>query len=337
MKLLEELMNAYGVSGREENVRKIIVKHIRPFVDELYIDKIGNLIARKKGKGHKVMLAAHMDEIGMIVKNIDAAGKIWIATIGGLEPIVVIGQRVFIAAKKKRIYGVISTREITHDIKVKEVPKQEDLFIETGMKKEELARDGVEVGSYVSLLQPIMWLGKHRISGKALDDRIGCYILIQLAKKLKKSKNEVYFVFTVQEEIGLYGARTSAYEIEPDWAVVVDVTNTDNGLKGSEKHIGKGPTVTVKDADFIANKHLNEKLEEIAKKKKIPIQWDIAEVGTTEAISILISKTGVAATVVGVAVKNLHSPVVIAYKKDIEQAIELIEGLLQNPPALEKL
>jgi len=337
MKLLEELMNAYGVSGREENVRKIIAKHIKPFVDELYIDKIGNLIAKKKGKGHKVMLAAHMDEIGMIVKNIDVKGKIWIATIGGLEPIVVIGQRVFIAAKKKKIYGVISTKEIMHDIKVKQLPAAEDLFIETGMKKEELQKCGVEVGSYVSLIQPIQWLGKHRISGKALDDRIGCYILIQLAKRMKKSQHEVYFVFTVQEEIGLYGARTSAYEIEPDWAIVVDVTNTDDGLKGSEKHIRKGPTITVKDADFIANKHLNEKLEEIAKKKKIPIQWDIAEVGTTEAISILISKAGVAATVVGVAVKNLHSPVGIAYKKDIEQATELVEGLLKNPPSLEKL
>lgn len=337
MKLLEELINAYGVSGREESVRKIIARRIKPFVDELYVDKIGNLIAKKNGKGHKAMLAAHMDEIGMIVKNIDERGKIWISTVGGLEPMIVIGQRVFIDAKKKRIYGVISTRDIMHDAKVKTLPTPSDLFIETGMKRKELEKAGVEAGSYVSLIQPIMWLGKNRISGKALDDRIGCFMLVELAKRLKKSKNELFFVFTVQEEVGLYGARTSAYEIEPEWAVVLDVTNTDDGLRGSEKHIGKGPTITVKDADFIANKHLNEKLEQIAKARKIPIQWDISEEGTTDAISILISKAGVAATVVGVAVKNLHTTVGIAHKNDIEQAIRLVQGLLESPPRLEKL
>lgn len=336
--LLEKLMNCFGVSGAEENICRIIAKEIKPFVNELSIDSIGNLIAHKKGKGPKVMLAAHMDEIGLMVKGIDEKGKIKVSIVGGLEPLVLISQRVFIKTDLKTINGIITTKEIAHDMKIKKQLSEEDIYIETGMAKQELEKNKLEVGNYVSLAKTIQWLGRNRIAGKALDDRVGCFVLIELAKKLKKLKlnNELFFVFTVQEEVGLYGAKTSAYSINPNWAIVVDVTNTDDGTSGSEKYIGKGPTVTLKDPEFIANKHINERLEEIAKRKKINIQWDVTETGTTDAITISMSRAGVPSSVVGVAVENLHSTIGLAHVRDIEQAVTLLEELLKKPPKLNR-
>ena len=229
MDLLYELLDAFGVSGSEENIRKIIIKEIKRYVDDIHVDRSGNLIAHKKGKRPRVMFAAHMDEIGLIVKNIVSSGKINFSNIGGIETLSLIGQRVFIKTKSGNVFGVITTDDMSNAFDVTEKPKLTDLFIDTGLNKQELIKLGIKTGDYIYFKRKSINLGNNDIfSGKALDDRIGCYILVELAKKLKKVKNEVYLTFTVQEEIGLYGAKTSAYNIDPDWAIAVDVTSSDD-------------------------------------------------------------------------------------------------------------
>lgn len=329
--LLEKLIAAYGVSGSEEDVRGIIHKEIKKYVDEVYVDKIGNLVARKKGARPRVMLAAHMDEVGLVAKNISEDGKVYFSLVGTIEMSTLLGQRVLVRNSKKRVIGVVSTEKMEEGVAMKETPSLDDMFVDFELSKKELEKAGIGIGTFMVFEQTTEYLDEgNTISGKALDDRVGCYILIELAKRLKKAKNEINFVFTVQEEIGLYGAKLSAYNIEPDWAIVVDVTYVSE--KNSAKLVGRGPCITVKDVSMIGNRCINQWLLDIAKKKKIPVQLDVSDFGTTDALNISLSRGGVPSTALCVAIKNIHSAVGVASLKDIENAIALLHELLKNPP-----
>lgn len=333
MELLNRLINMHGVSGFEANVRDVIKKEVRQHVDTMTTDKFGNLLARKKGKKPMLMLAAHMDEIGLMVKSIHDNGKIYLSTIGGFEPLTILGERVTIKTGKGSITGIVTTNEISDDRFIKELPRLRDMFIDTGLTKEQLKKNGVDVGTNIDLSTHYGELGNiDYISGKALDDRIGCYILVELAKRIKKPKNEIYFAFTVQEEIGLYGGATSAYNVNPDWAIAVDVVNSNDSSDDVTKSLGKGPCITIKDAAMITDVCIDNWIKKIAKKNKIPIQLEVSDVGTTDALEISLTKGGVPSTVVGVAVRNLHTAVGIAHKKDIENCIKLLDVLIKNPP-----
>ncbi len=326
-------MNAFGVSGYEEEVREILKREIRKHISDIKVDKLGNLIAHKKGKPPRIMIAAHMDEIGLIIKYIDYKGRIYFSSLGGFEPLTLLGQRVHVFTKRGMVNGFISIDEISNDSIINKLPNLSDMFVDTGLGKEELAHLGVEIGSCLSVgYRHNFNLGKKEIiSGKALDDRIGCYVLTELIKKSHKFKNEIFFVFTVQEEIGLYGARTSAYEINPDYALVAEVTSSDDMKSEPIIQIGKGPCLTIKDAESVSNKTLNKWILKIAKRKNIPIQLDVNDVGTTDALTISISKGGVPASVICVPVRNIHSSMGIAHTSDIQNAILLFEELLKNP------
>src|SRR3989344_2328749 len=334
--LLEELLNAFGVSGSEANIRKIIIREIKKYVHDIHVDKSGNLIAHKKGKRPKVMLAAHMDEIGLIVKNIDNKGRILFSTIGGIDPLALICQRVSVETKKGLVYGVITMNNMSNSFDFNDKPKLNDLFVDTGLNRKELFNLGIKTGDYIYYKRKTINLGnKNLVSGKALDDRIGCYILVELAKRLKNVKNEVYLVFTVQEEVGLYGARTSAYAVDPDWAVAVDVTNADD-FSGdvSTISIGSGPSITIKDAEMLGNREIDNLIIKIAEKNKIPLQLDVSDFGTTDALNISLSKKGVPSVALNVPVRNLHTTIGIANRQDIENAVKLLELLLKNPPKI---
>jgi endoglucanase len=333
MDLLEKLTSTFSVSGNEEKVRNLIQNEIKKYVDEVYVDKVGNLIAHKGGKSPKIMLAAHMDEIGLMVKSIDSSGRIYISEIGGADPVMLLGERVHIETKKGMIHGVITTKEVNDGIFLSQIPKLEEVFVDTGLNGIELKKFGIEVGSFLSLEREMKYLGSENIiCGKAFDDRIGCFILIELAKRLKKSKCETYFVFTIQEEVGLVGAMTSAYIVEPDWAIAVDVLDTSDARADPVITLGNGPAITIKDAQMIGDKMLNDYLIKTAKKKKINTQRDVSDIGTTDAASIYITKGGVPSTVIGVPIRNLHTAVAVANKDDIEDTIIVLEEFLKNPP-----
>ncbi len=334
MELLTSLLNASGVSGSESEIRNLISKYIKPYVDVVKIDPLGNLIAHKKGKGSKVMLAAHMDEVGLMVKAILPNGKIVVSEIGGIEPTIYIGQVAFISIKKRKLYGVITTKEVSDDHGVTELPHVLDLLLDTGLTRRELLNLGISPGDFIALQPNAMFLGKKEIiCGKALDDRIGCYILLEVAKKLNKLNRNIYYVFTVQEEIGLFGAKTSTYQVDPDWAVAVDVVNANDCGSASyiTKTMGLGPVLTMKDAEMISNRCIDDWIRGVAKKNKIKLQLEVSSLGTTDAARIALDKKGVPSTVLGVPVRNLHTNIGIAHLKDINDAIKLLSELLKDP------
>jgi putative aminopeptidase FrvX len=333
MDLLEKLIATPGVSGDEDRVRELIKKEIKKYVDDVSTDKLGNLIAHKKGKHPKVMLAAHMDEVGLIVKGIGPKGRLFISAIGSLDPVMLLGERLHIETKKGIIHGVITTSDVNDGEIVSTIPKTEDLFVDTGLTRKQLEAIGIDVGHFLAFERDLYFLGSDKIiCGKAFDDRIGCYILIELAKRLKNIRNEMFYVFTIQEEIGLVGAITSTYKVQPDWAIAIDTTETCDASGDVTKTIGGGPCITIKDLETIGNKTINKWLIDIAKKKKIPIQRDVTDVGMTDAATISITRGGIPCTVVCVPIRNLHTATSVAHKDDIENTIKLLEELFKSTP-----
>ncbi len=284
------------------------------------------------------MLAAHMDEIGLMIKRIDDNGFIRISLIGGIEPITLVGQAVKLIRQDGTSIcnGVVTMGEIHDDSEIKNPPKVEFLYVDTGLTKKELAKKGIDIGTYIVPDHRFRHLGKKEIiSGKALDDRIGCYLLIKIAEKLKNYRGlDIYYVFTVQEEIGLYGAKTSVYEISPDWGIAVDVTvATDSDIQRGPR-LGTGPYLTVKDSEIIANPKIDDHIKALAKKHKINLNLEVLDYGTTDATNIMLSGGGVPSTIFGVAVRNIHTSIGVAHYDDIQQAIKLAVIILKNPPKL---
>ncbi len=333
MQLLKKLSEALGPSGYETQVRQIINQEIKHYVDEIYVDKFGNLIAHKKGNSPKVMIVAHMDEIGFMIKNIEDNGLIKCSDIGGSDPSIFVGEKVNIKTKEGWIKGVITTKKVCDGERQKNKVELTDIVVDTGLSKEELIKLDVEIGSYTFIEKGFDFLGSEDyITGKALDDRIGCYIICELVKKVKYLNGDIFFVFTAQEEVGLHGATTSTYNIKPDWSIVIDVTNTNEFSESPSISVGKGPCITIKDASMIGNRCINNWITEIAKKNKIPIQYDVGELGTTDALNISISRGGVPSAVLGVAIRNMHTTIGVANRKDIENTIKILELLLKDPP-----
>jgi tetrahedral aminopeptidase len=327
--LMHKLINAQGISGNESEIRKLIIKEVKKYASSIKTTKMGNLIVRKKGTGPKLMLTAHMDEIGLMVKSIDKHGKIGFSTIGGIVSDVLVGERVHIQGKKDKIFGIITCDQISNDEEISERIELKDMYVDTGYWKPKLKKLGIEVGNYITF-EPHGNCPCHKklLFGKALDDRIGCYVLIQLLKKLRSSAYDLYFVFTVQEEIGAYGSKASAWEINPDLALVVDVTDADDNAEESSKILGNGPVLTVKDEEVISDKKMIEKIKILARKNKIPIQLEVTDVGATDALGIAVFKTGVPTAIIGVPIRNLHSSFSFAHPRDINSLIKLLTILL---------
>jgi len=332
MELLEKLINLSGISGDEHDVRNFIIKEAKKHFKNVKVDRMGNVIVRKKGVRPRILFLAHMDEIGLMVSAIGKKGRISISPIGGIDPNILIGQRVYIEGNKGKIGGVITNPDVLNGFELEENLKMEDLFVYTGLTKKELKDKGIRVGSYINFTEACNYctLGnKNIVGGKALDDRIGCYVLLDLMKNLK-TKNEVVFVFTVQEEVGLYGAKTSVFNLEPDYAVAVDVTGHDDD-KGTML-LGNGPSLTIKDAEMIGNKCLNDYLINAAKRLKINLQLEVSDLGTTDATSVFVAKGGIPSSVLGVSVANLHTTVSVANRKDIENTVKVLREFLKKAP-----
>ncbi len=338
MELLERLINAHGVSGNEGQIREVIRKEITPLVDEVWTDSSGNLVAHEKGRPPRIMLSAHMDEIGLMVREITTNGLLLCAAVGGVNPLAMIGTRVTVEGAKEDVHGLITTREISCGYDVEELPGIDDLAVDTGLSREELIRRGVTVGSFLEPNKQTNWLVHgDMISGKALDDRVGCYVLIEVARQLRKSKQDVFFAFTVQEEIGLYGAKTSAFAIRPRWAIVVDVTPALDLAEDADKStvisVGSGPCLLHMDESFIADAGLNRVILDVADKLGIKLQHEVSSFGTTDATNISTVRRGVPAATVSVPVRNVHSTLEIANRHDVAGAIKLLVELLRKPPA----
>ena len=335
MELLRKLSEAAGIPGHEEDVRTIARTALKGHVDAIEVDRLGNLVAHKKGKGPKVVVAGHMDEIGFLVSHVDEeTGFLRIEPVGGFDPRTLIASRVTVHAKGGGLLGLIGTKPIhilSDDEKKKDVRIQ-DLFVDVGLPGKMVAKK-VRMGDPVTLVQSFTQVGK-LVSGKALDDRLGVYVGIEAVKRLKTHQADVYFVGTVQEEVGLRGARTSAFAINPDIGVALDVTLACDmpGVSAHEQitKLGKGVAIKLKDSASISHPGLVRFLVALAETKKIPYQMEILPRGGTDAGAIQLAREGAAVVTLSVPTRYVHSVVEAAHVDDIEASIKLLTAFLEN-------
>jgi endoglucanase len=342
MELLRKISEAPGVSGFEYGISEIIKKELQGFVDKIEEDKFGNIYAYK-GNGEKtIMITAHMDEIGLIVKHIDDKGFIRFAKIGGILDHVLLGLRVIIHGKYKKVYGVIGCKAI-HIMKEeerKQLVTYDKMFIDTGLSKEQLEKYGIGIGTPITIERDLIELENDLIVGKAMDDRAGCYILIEALRKAKPV-NRIVAVFTVQEEVGLRGATISSYNVKPDIGIAIDTTIAGDHPEVSESEapvkIGKGPVIVVADGrreslggGLLANSLVVNWLIELANRLGIKYQLGVLEGGTTDAAAIQLSRGGIPSGCISIPTRYLHTFSEVVSKKDLEDGIKLVIGLMES-------
>jgi putative aminopeptidase FrvX len=322
--IINKLTNTFGPSGNERKVADLIGDILKGKVDEIKTDALGNLICIKKGSGKKIMLAAHMDEIGIIVSYIDKKGFLRFSGVGGINPFVILGQRVIF---ENGTVGVIWYEENIDDIKN---IKLEKMYIDIAAKSQEDAEKLVSVGD-MAVFESGTTLQNGRIISRSMDNRIGCAILVQTALNQPETDNEIYYVFTAQEEVGLRGARTAAYGIMPDLALAVDVTTTGDTpeCKPMTVNIGDGPAIKIKDRSVIAHPEIKDRLIKCAKEYNIPHQFEILVHGGTDAGSIHTTAGGIPSGGVAVPTRNVHNSAEIVDMKDVENAVKLIEAFIR--------
>jgi len=340
--LLEKLSNAHGISGYEGNVRAIIKKEIEPYVDEVRIDTFGNLIAIKKGKSPSVMLAAHMDEIGLMVKYVDDEGFIRFAKVGNWFNQTLVNQRVLLHTKKGVVAGVIGSKpvHVMEEEEKKKAIETKDMFIDVGASsRDDAISMGIEPGVTASIDQKLVGLANDIVTGKAFDDRAGGTVLLTVMQRIAGMRLEpqVTGVFTVQEEVGLKGAKTSAFGLNPDVALAIDVCIPGDhpGIKKTDSaiQVGQGPVITIMDAGgrgVITHPKVLEWLRETAKAKGIPYQMDVTEKGTTDASAISLTREGIPSGVISVATRYIHTPVELLSLNDLEKAAELVVEAIKS-------
>ncbi|MBX5320972.1 MAG: M42 family metallopeptidase [Candidatus Bathyarchaeota archaeon] len=338
---LEKLSNACGVAGREEEVRALVKDMLKPYVDEVKEDKLGNVIGIKKGKKNaaKVMLAAHMDEIGLFVKTISKEGFLQFTKIGGIDDRILLAQKVIVHTEKGPLHGIIGSKppHIQKEEERKKVMTYDELFIDIGAESQEEAKKmGVKIGDPVSFDIKFARIGNDIVIGKAFDDRVGCAVMIEAIKQLKKTECTVYAVGTVQEEVGLRGATTAAFGIYPDVGIALDVTVAGDvpGVKEVEAPIKlrKGPSIEVADMGLITHPKVLQLLVEAAEENKIPYQLEAGLPGSTDAARISLTREGVPSGVISVPTRYIHSPASLLSLKDAEYSVKLTVASLQKIP-----
>ena len=335
--LLRKLSEAYGPPGYEDEVRQIMIKELEKITDEVHVDNLGNVIAVHKGNNPKIMLAAHMDEVALLITHIDKNGFLRFHVLGGIDPRVLYSQEVVIKTENEVVHGYIGAKP-PHLLKPEErkkVPDIDQLFIDIGASsKEEVEKLGVSVGSTATFVPRFKELKNNRVMGKAFDDRAGCTALIEVMRKIKHSPCTVYGVATVQEEVGLRGARTATWQVEPDIGLAIEGT-TSSDTPGTPEHltstkVGWGPAITIADKSMVTHPKILRRLIEIAKKNNIPFQFKRTVSGGTDAGSIHLTKKGIPTGVVSVPCRYIHSPLSILDLNDLENAIRLVDAFVRS-------
>jgi len=337
--VLEMLSNTRGVAGREEEVRALMKKLLNPSVDEIKEDKLGNIIGIKKGKkgAPSVMLAAHMDEIGLMVKNITKEGFIQFTKIGGIDDRILIAQRVIVHTDRGLLEGIIGSKppHILKEEEKKRVIEADNLFIDVGVySREDAQKSGVRVGDPVSFDTKFTRVGNDTVLGKAFDDRAGCAVLVEVMRKISSVDCTVYAVGTIQEEVGLRGATIAAFQLYPDVGIAIDVTVAGDvpGVKEVEAPIKmrRGPSLTVADRGLITHPKVLRLLINAAKESKVPYQLESGLHGTTDAARIALTRGGVPSGVISIPTRYIHSPASMLSLSDMENTIKLVITAIKN-------
>lgn len=327
IRLIETLNSAHGPSGDEGDVRAVIETLAKPYADEVSTDTLGNLIVRKKGNGPKVFFAAHMDSIGFIVTHIEEKGFLRVGRLGGISP----KEAVYTPVRfKNGVRGVLIPEEKADFGKL----KLDECFIDIGARSEEEARKLVRVGD-TAVYDTAVFAneGSGQVFSPYLDNRISCAVLLSSLERLPRDcPNDLYFAFTVQEEVGLRGARTAAFGVDPDYGIAVDVTDVDD-TPGSEKsgttQLGRGAAVKVMDSSVICHPVVVAKLEDLAQARNIPVQRDILRGGGTDAGAIHTTRMGVRTGGISVPCRYIHTPNEAANLADAQACADLVLAFAQ--------
>ncbi len=324
--LIKTLVETFGVAGHEAPITEAIREEISDEVDEIKIDTLGNLIAIKEGieDAPTIMFSAHMDEIGLVVTHIDDDGFVRFARVGGVNPHRLLDQRVVF--ENGRI-GCIGMEKLDG---INEL-KMEKMFIDIGCSSEEEAREHVSIGDVASFYRPMNDLGDRLVS-KAMDDRIGCAILVQTLKQLTECPNRIVAVFSVQEELGLRGARTAAFQVEPDMGVALDVTGAGDTPKARRLDIslGDGAAIKVMDRSLMTHPAVKRLMVDLAEDNNIPYQMEVLEFGGTDAGAIHLSKTGVPSGCISIPTRYLHGPSEMVDYNDVQACVDLAVAIAES-------
>lgn len=333
--ILRELSDTIGVSGNEDDVRGLIVDAVREHVDQLEIDAMGNVLALKRGSEEdplRVMLAAHMDEIGLMVIGHDDDGLLKVRSVGGIDNRLLPGTRFVVGPD--RVPGVIGVKPIhlLESGEAEKAPKIEDLVVDIGAKDKDEAQKLAPLGTYATFATRFREL-EEVVSGKAFDDRAGCAVLVELLRG-EPFAFDLHAAFTVQEEVGLRGARVAAFAIDPDCAFALEGTIADEIPKEKDvsptTEMGKGPAITVMDRSFIADRRLVRLLIDTAEEQGIPYQIKQPGMGGTDAGAIHLAREGVPSATVAVPSRYIHSPVALMSLDDFDNTVRLMRESLSR-------
>ncbi|MBE7047261.1 MAG: M42 family metallopeptidase [Ruminococcaceae bacterium] len=333
--MLETLCSLHGVSGNEHKVRDFVIQNISPYTDNITVDSMGNVIAVKKGTnptGKKVMVCAHMDEVGFIISEICDNGFLKFKTVGGIDHRILLSKKVLVG--KDNIPGVIGVKAVHLQSKEsrKSVIKEKDMYIDIGAKDKDDAMKKVSLGDYASFDSVYRKLGSTKIKAKALDDRIGCYALLEAIKE--EYDEDIVFSFSVQEEVGLRGARVLSHREKADVCIVLEGTNAAD-VPFSSDHTtvtnqGEGPSLSIMDGASVSNKNLNGFIMKLAKENHIPYQIKKSHAGGNDAGAIAYSASGCETSVISLPLRYIHSPVSVGDVRDIQSYLKLIKCVLKN-------
>ena len=328
-KLLQTLTETFGPSGYEDKVREIVRREVESLADEIKVDALGNLIARKHPDKvtkdtRKIMIAAHMDEIGVIVSHVDENGFVRFAPIGGVFRRYVLGGRVrFLNGTQ----GVIGFDRLDN---INELPTLDKVYIDVGATNPKDCP--VKIGDVAGFDRPYTEFG-NRLVAKSMDDRVSVLVAIETLRALKSTPHDLYFAFTTQEEVGTRGATTSAYGVDPDIGIALDVTpsgDTPNSLK-MEMALGKGPCIKIQDVGMIADPRVVQWMIRVAEKNKIPYQREVLLIGSTDARAIQVARAGVPVGCISIPVRYVHSPSEMVDFSDVQNTVKLLTAVLRTP------
>lgn len=319
--LLKKLLSVYGPTGREENVAAVIREIVAPYVDETRIDALGNLICTRHGAGKKLMFAAHMDHIGFVVTDIDEKGFLRVFNVGGINWHNSLNRHVVFG---NGVSGIMTIE--TQDYK-DHIWDPNHMFIDIGASSKAEAEKLVSLGDVAVYAPDFFDLGVDMIAGPAMDNRVGCALLIGLLKAMKEKNNEVVAVFTTQEEVGLRGATAAAYDVNPDIGIALDITitgDTPNSVPKVAMKAGEGPCVKIMDRSVVCSPKVVSLMEEAAERAGVKYQREVLTMGGTDAGGIQLTRAGVHVGVLSIACRYAHSACEAVSVADIEAGVQLL-------------
>lgn len=316
--LMKKLSDCFSPSGREKNVRELIKAEIKDYVDELRVDALGNLIARKKGTGKKILFSAHMDQIGLIITHIDEKGFLRFSNVGGIHPKELLGLRMVF---ENGFEGVICCEKLEGDEKL----NMSKLFLDVASTNPEFVKKNFQIGD-MCVFKSEYYETEDCIICKAADDRIGCYIQIEAIKNQPSTENDIYYVFSVQEEVGCRGARTAGYGVNPDIAIALDVTATGDSLDGIKMDVklGGGAAIKLMDKSLITHPEIKNMLTNLSIKNNIKYQYEVLEFGGTDAGAMHTVMAGIPSGVISIPTRNIHTSGEIINKDDVMECMKLV-------------